>query len=109
MGEARGVVTKEELKAYGGADITLLDGDNTAIASSGSASGVLEWTIRWDSGGFTGNGWAFAENYGEDFQSRYNNGTLDEYFASAMGNYAGLTIFDELRNMGPNGVLCIMP
>ena len=28
MGEARGVVSKEELKAYGGAEIMLLDGDN---------------------------------------------------------------------------------
>ena len=34
MGEARGVVSKEELKAYGGAEIMLLDGDNETFQSS---------------------------------------------------------------------------
>ena len=105
MGEAGGVVSKEELKAYGGANIMLLDGDNTAIASSGSASGVLEWTIRWDSGGFTGQGWNFAASYGQDFEDLYENGRLDAYFSSYAGNYAGLAIFNEL--IGDAAVSCI--
>ena len=96
MGEARGVVSKEELKAYGGAEIMLLDGDNTAIASSGSASGTLSWTIRWDSGGFTGHTWELASSYGQNFEDLYVNGELDAYFRTFDGNFAGLAIFNEL-------------
>ncbi len=76
MGEARGVVSKEELKAYGGAEIMLLDGDNETFQSSDSASGTLEWTIRWDSNGFTGYGWDYLEGSGYDFESLYTNGQL---------------------------------
>lgn len=80
MGEARGVVSKDELKAYGGANIMLLDGTNE-VTVSGIASGSeqYEWVIRWNSDGFVGQGWTvgeWSEMY--NFQEAYLNGTLDD-------------------------------
>lgn len=83
MGEARGVVSKEELKAYGGANIMLLDGDNeeTSSQTGGSASGSVtgNWAISWNNTtGFTGNGWDF-QNQSEQWSTMAQNGTLESW------------------------------
>lgn len=64
MGEVKGIITEEELKAYSGAEIMLLDGTNNAIQSEGeqAGSGNYNWTLRWDQDGFTGLGW-YARNH----------------------------------------------
>ena len=83
MGEARGVVSKDELKAYGGAEIMLLDGASDAIESSGEAagSGNYGWAIRWDGTGFTGNGWNVPgwSDWEDKFAAEYQDGTLETY------------------------------
>ena len=82
MPQKSGIVSEQELEAYGSANIMLLDGSNdTTSSGSGLASGTisLRWTLRWDAIGFTGIGWNQA--WGNDrnqYESAYQNGTLDE-------------------------------
>lgn len=108
MGQARGIITREELEAYGGADIMLLDGASGSTGSGGSAGGTVEWSIQWNSKGFTGKGWDYAEQY-KDFETLYKtegSGALEAYFATSLGGVAGSLIFDELRKLGPEYVTC---
>ena len=76
MGQARGIVTEEELKAYGGANIMLLDGNNETFQSSDTASGSYEWHIEWDEKGFISSGWIYLTGSGYDFEDLYKNGQL---------------------------------
>lgn len=53
-------MTKDEIKKeYGGAYVTLLDGDNGSVSSGGTVggTGTITWSVTWDTAGFTGNGW----------------------------------------------------
>ncbi len=87
MGQARGIISKEELEAYGGADIMLLDGSSDSTGSgTGSASGggTYSWEITWGQNGFTNRTWAVFswEHKAEEFKTYYKNGTLEEYLES---------------------------
>ena len=76
-GTARGTLSEEEVQAYGGAMIDLLDNTNdmTGSGTSGTASGsgTYEWTLSWDSQGFTGYGW-YAWDF--DYSAAYNDGSI---------------------------------
>lgn len=85
MGQARGTISKEDLEKYGGANVILLDGTNDVFSSSGSAGGVLNWGVNWDSGGFSGSGWNFLGGSaadGETWQYKYQQGSLESYLNS---------------------------
>lgn len=94
MGEARGVVSKEELKAYSGANIMLLDGGNDSTGSGiGEATGseTYTWTIRWNSSGFMGIGWEVS-----DYDDYYNfSGTYE-----TSGDSGVLGIFNTYDTLG---------
>lgn len=64
MGEARGIVSQEEMLAYGGANAVLLDDtNNTTDSSTATASGSQNytWSISWDSAGFSGVTWNLTD------------------------------------------------
>lgn len=70
METARGSITEEELKEYGGANVRLFDGAND-VPESGTitvgGSNTYEWTITWDPvEGFTNQTW---EAWGTDYQA----------------------------------------
>lgn len=90
MGQARGRITQEEAEQYGIPSIMLLDNTNDGFSSSGVVSGSVEWTVRWDSAGFTGGGvngelgwdteWLPAYSY--DWSELYLNGLLESTLES---------------------------
>ena len=60
MKELRGVITREELEAYGGAEMILLTEGNESISSQKrhEGSGTYVWWFTYDdTNGFTGVGW----------------------------------------------------
>lgn len=64
MGEVNGIVTEEELQAYGNANIMLLDGASESVGSGTgevSGSGMYSWTLRWNEDGFMGIAWNVAD------------------------------------------------
>lgn len=88
MGEARGVLTEEqvkELKEYGGAGIMLLDGMNDTTNSGGTVTGQTNWRITWDNSGFSGQGWTFGNGTGwgaYDYAKMNEDGTLRDFLNS---------------------------
>ena len=95
MGEISGVITKEQLEAYGGANIMLMDAGNERTQSGGggeiSGSGTVTYYLAWTSDGFTGLGWVVN---GRDLSNLYpTEGEMDAYINE---NY--LLIIDMLRN-----------
>ena len=87
MPQARGFVTEDELQIYGGANVMLLDdvnGQTTSGTQTASGGGNYEWSISWDSRGFTGRNWqVFSwDQYWDDFEREYNNGTLEQWLES---------------------------
>lgn len=99
MGQASGIITKDDLQKYGGANIMLLDGTNEVTDSSGSASGSIGWALRWDSQGFTGSGhWDFLSGY--DFEQMYQNGTLESFLNDSDNTMIG---FYTAINVGTRG------
>ena len=73
MKELRGVITREELEAYGGAEIAMLDAGNDSTDSSKTISGGgnYTWSFTYNPvSGFTGLGW---EASGINFETDYPN------------------------------------
>lgn len=80
MGEARGIVSQEEMLVYGGANAVLLDDtNNTTDSSTGFASGSsnYNWSISWNITGFTGVSWHVSDDWNsitDNLQSLYASG-----------------------------------
>lgn len=103
MGQARGRITQEEAEQYGIPTIMLLDNTNDEFSSSGTASGSLNWSISWDSGGFTGKGWNFDTDSGNDYEQLYQNGQLELTLES--NDLDSYFLFIELGLSGARGCI----
>lgn len=71
MREASGIISREELETYGGAEIAMLDAKNDSTNSGGGfaeGTGSFYYSVRWDDNGFTGVNWlARGMDYEEKF------------------------------------------
>lgn len=63
MKELRGVITREQLEAYGGAEIAMLDAGNDATSSSTVIEGSMDfsYTFSYNDDGFIGLGWFITQ------------------------------------------------
>ena len=63
MKELRGVITREELEAYGGAEIAMLDAGNDSTSSDKTLTGSGEyyWSLTYNDSGFSGYGWKVTD------------------------------------------------
>lgn len=86
MPELRGIISEEELQAYGGANIALLNNSNNTTGSGGEmhGSGEYEWDLVWTSDGFSGQGWDVGSwNTYYDLEGMFNQGgnVLEDWLA----------------------------
>ena len=97
MPSISGRISKEDVEAYGGANIMLLDGANDVTSSGGtiSGSGTYEWTITWDSAGFTGNTW---NAWGTNYEQFFDNGTLGNEIRN-YGYYIASSLSGDRQNV----------
>lgn len=107
MKELRGVITREELEAYGGAEIAMLDAGNDATDSTHelSGSGTYTWSFTYDdTNGFTGIGWvAMQFDFSTITDSSERDAEIEKYkvsIAQDLGTtyiylHAGCASWDE--------------
>lgn len=88
MKELRGVITKEELEAYGRANAVLLEAGNDSTSSDTTleGGGVYSWSLTYNDSGFTGRGWVVTQ--WEDL-TNMSEAEREEYI---LENTAGIAI-----------------
>ena len=106
MGEARGTVSTQQLQNYAGADIMLMDDNNESVVSGSVASGTFEWTVRWDSAGFTGTEWStfgvpgYSGSYFENLYQTDGDDGIRSFLTTTEAGAVAYTIMMYLNLQG---------
>ena len=103
MKEVRGTISKEELEAFGGVEIALLDAGNDSTGSSTVIEGSMDfrYTFTYNDDGFQGLGWRITQwvdytNVPEedrDQQILANKDTIG-FVATAQGHPCARRLYD---------------
>ena len=91
MGYAGGTISQEELEKYSGAGIMLMNTRDGLQSGSAGDSGYYQWSLNWNTDGFTGVTWEVGGDLGV---IDYSNATREEIQAN------GYAIANNLSNRG---------